>query len=164
MSSAIPISTSDAVLLAAVATKLAIARTGQWHETHEHPLYQRAQHVRGQWVPLLLDELDTSTQAVDTLQHQQPDSPLVSHAEAAVHRGWTLAAAELPTTGQGASMRWTAPADVPVAVDRAFRRVRGEQGVPEPTAALEKPPKVFTRPSKRRDVSHSGREHPRSAA
>ena len=149
MSNAIPISTSDAVLLAAVDTKLAIARTGQWHETHEHPLYQRAQHVRGQWVPLLLDELDTSTQAVDTLQHHQPDSPLVSHAEAAVHRGWMLAAAELPVVGSGAEMRWTAPADVPVAVDRAYRRVRGEQGVPQPTEQAPKSPKVYTRPSKR---------------
>lgn len=147
MSSAIPVSTPDVVLLAAVATTLEIARTGDRRiEVHDHPLHQRAQRNHCGWVPLLLDELDACTQAVEELHEH--GGVLKQHAEAAVHQAWSLAAAELPVTGYGAEMRWTAPADVAVAVERAYRRVRGEADVPEPMART-KAPKVYTRPSQR---------------
>lgn len=145
--SAIPVSTPDVVLLAAVATKLEIARTGDRRiEVHDHPLYQRAQRNHCGWVPLLLDELDACTQAVEELREH--GGVLKQHAEAAVHQAWTLGAAEMPVVGSGAEMRWTAPADVATAVERAYRRVRGEADVPEPTART-KAPKIYTRPSKR---------------
>lgn len=147
MSSAIPVSTPDVVLLAAVVTTLESARSGdQRIEVHDHPLHQRAQRHHCGWVPVLLDELDNCTQAVDQLREH--GGVLQQHAEAAVYQAWTLAAAELPVVGAGAEMRWTAPADVALAVERAYRRVRGEADIPEPMART-KAPKVYTRPSQR---------------
>lgn len=99
MSTAIPVSTPDVVLLAAVATTLEIARTGDRRiEVHDHPLHQRAQRNHCGWVPLLLDELDACTQTVEELHEH--GGVLQQPAESAVHQAWSLAAAEQPVASE----------------------------------------------------------------
>lgn len=145
---AIPISHANAVLLAGVAAKLALIGTDRYRpDVQAQPLHQRAQRAQG-WVPLTLDELDSYTEAIEQLRQQEAGQVFIEHAEAAVNEAWTLASAELPVTGESAGLRWARGAEPTVAAERAFRRVRGED-VPEPTERRTKPPRVFTRPSKR---------------
>lgn len=147
---AIPISHANAVLLAGVAAKLAIVGTERWRpDVQEQPLHQRARRVQGRWVPITLEELDHYTEAIETLREKEAGQVFIKHAEDAGNHCWTLAAAELPVTGQGAGLRWAHGAEPAVAAERAFRRVRGETDVPEPTERRVKPAPVYTRKSKR---------------
>lgn len=144
---AIPIGHANAVVLAGVAAKLALVGTDRYRpDVQAQPLHQRAQRTPD-WVPITLDELDYYTEAIETLRHQEAGQVFIEHAETAVNQAWTLAAAELPVTGQGAGLRWVRGTQPGLAAERAFRRVRGEIDVPEPTEQREKPPKVYYRKS-----------------